>query len=108
MSQLGPGVRALIVGATTFTENIGRTCEIVRRLQPGEEFICPVTGAKTTYMQGNQSGWLIVGEGVVGRRVVRGVLTQIFGVGVALDKHLMPIDSSESKSAEKFDKSVSN
>lgn len=108
MSQLEPGVRALIVGATTLTENIGKTCKIASRLRPGEKFICPVTGVKTTYSPGSPPGWLIVGEGVVGRRSIRGVPTRIFGVGAALDKHLMPIDSSESKSAEEFDKSASN
>lgn len=89
--QFKPGDKALIVGAKTLTENIGKTCELVQFLQPGDKYTTP-DGAEAIHVASLPPAWLVVGEicGVM-RFGGQGDLRRISGWGVALPEFLMPL-----------------
>jgi hypothetical protein len=67
-NSLKPGVLALIVGAKQLTENIGKSCELVQLVQPGERFRTPD-----------------------GMRACGGMMLRTKGYGLCLPGYLVPL-----------------
>ncbi|MNO66377.1 hypothetical protein D3C76_571640 [compost metagenome] len=84
--QFKPGDLALIVGAHRFTENIGKTCELVEFLVPGQvsAWRDPADGRPVSNASGREC-WLVVGEGLVSS------IQDTSGACLAMPAHLMPL-----------------
>lgn len=75
---------ALIVGAFSMTQNIGKVVELVQFVVDGELYEAP---DGITYRHGGVACWVVVGEGVVCRSS-----TEIFNhFGLHVEPHLMPL-----------------
>lgn len=84
MSKFNPGDLALIVGAFSMTQNIGKVVELVQFVVDGELYIAP---DGVTYRHQGVSCWVVVGEGVVCRSSC-----EIFNdFGLHIEGHLMPL-----------------
>lgn len=89
-NSLKPGVLALIVGAKQLTENIGKSCELVQLVQPGERFRTP-DGMRTMLPENYPPLWLVEGEGIVGMRACGGMMLRTKGYGLCLPGYLVPL-----------------
>jgi hypothetical protein len=78
MSQFKPGDMALIVGCKNSSVNLGKTCELIAFLRPGERLDFPHGNAFDGVRHiGTTAGWFVAGEtlvssfGSVGFTIVR-------------------------------------
>lgn len=64
-NQFKPGDLAMIIGALNVVSNIGKTCELVEFLLPGEisDWRDPSDGMRLRNGTG-KAAWLVVGDGV--------------------------------------------
>lgn len=96
-----PGDLALIVGACSLKENIGKTCELVELLAPDQISVWqdPEDG-RTVINASGEEVWLVVGEGLVSS------IKNTRNAALALPVHLMPLrgeflpEKKRSKEAE--------
>lgn len=85
-----PGDLAVIVGANSLTQNIGKVCELRRLIVSGDMYIAP---NGVVYQHDDVPCWVVVGEGlfwIAGGEPVQG------DFGVHEPRHLMPLlDNSQ-------------
>jgi hypothetical protein len=80
-----PGDVAVIVGANSLTQNIGKQCELLRLIVSGDMYIAP-NGA--VYQHDDVPCWVVVGEGLFWIADGDPVLGDF---GVHEPRHLMPL-----------------
>lgn len=83
--QFKPGDLALIVGAFTRAENIGKQCELLELLGPEQvsEWRDPSDGCQVQNGS-TEPGWLVIGDGIVSYNGEDGFV-------IADPRHLMPL-----------------
>ncbi len=83
--QFKPGDLALIVGANTDTENIGKVCELLELIQPGKAGAVIVGNGRPARHDEAMPCWLVTGE----------TLTQpdpkFNGYAIRWSRYLMPL-----------------
>lgn len=84
MSKFNQGDLALIVGAFSMAQNIGKVVELVQFVTDGEFYVAP---DGITYQHGGVACWVVVGDGVVCRS--SNAIFNDFGLHV--EQHLMPL-----------------
>ena len=83
-NQFKEGDLALIVGAFSMTQNIGKVVELVQFVVSGETYVAP---DGVTYRHEGLACWVVVGDGVVCRSSC-----EIFNdFGLHIPEHLMPL-----------------
>lgn len=83
--QFKRGDLAIIVGANSLTQNIGKQCELREFVVSGDCYVAP-NGA--VYRHDDVPCWTLVGDDLVA--AVEGEAVQL-GFGVHEPKHLMPL-----------------
>ncbi|MFR0673144.1 hypothetical protein ACLUUI_05855 [Enterobacterales bacterium AW_CKDN230030176-1A_HGKHYDSX7] len=83
--QFKPGDLAMIVGACSVPENIGKVCELVELLAPEQisEWIDPRDGCSVQNGD-DEAGWLVIGEDILSANGEAGHV-------LAMPRHLMPL-----------------
>lgn len=84
MSQFKPGDPAIIIGYTTSPTNLGKSCELVAFLSPGERIDFAVNGFGGVRHIGDRAGWFVVGDALVST-------SGSHGYTIVLEKNLMPL-----------------
>ncbi len=83
--QFKPGDLAVIVGANSLTQNIGKQCELRELVTSGDFYVAP---NGEVYRHDDVPCWTLVGDGLVA--VVEGVVVDL-GFGIHEPRHLMPL-----------------
>jgi hypothetical protein len=83
--QFKPGDLALIVGACSMPENVGKICELVEMLAAEQisAWIDPTDGCRVQNGD-DEPGWLVIGDGILSANGEPGHV-------LALPRHLMPL-----------------
>jgi len=84
MSQFKPGDVALIVGYCVSPVNLGKSCELVAFLRPGERIAFACNGFDGVRHTGDKAGWFVAGDALVATSGARGYT-------IVLEKNLMPL-----------------
>lgn len=98
--QFKPGDLAIIVGANSLTQNIGKQCELREFVTRGDFYVAP---NGEVYRHDDVPCWTLVGDGLVA--VVEGEVVDL-GFGIHEPRHLMPLqdgfapEQQKSKKAE--------
>ncbi|KAA8702443.1 hypothetical protein [Pseudomonas proteolytica] len=79
-----PGDLALIVGYSRSPENVGKSCELVAFLLPGDRIDFPVIGFDGVRHTGDKPGWFVAGDALVST-------SGSTGYTMVLEKNLMPL-----------------
>ena len=85
--QFKPGDLALIVGFTRSSENVGKSCELVALMRPGDRIDFAVNGfdgVRYKGVEGDRPGWLVVGDTLVSS-------SGSAGYTIVLEKNLAPL-----------------
>ena len=90
-NKFKPGDLAIITNARHATENIGRACELVAAIQPGQTYREPDGRLCTANPEIGEQGWLVVGADVVGRRLTEFGVVPTPGHALVLERWLMPL-----------------
>lgn len=83
--QFKPGDLAVIIGANSLTQNIGKRCELREFVRDGDMYVAP---NGVVYQHQDVPCWTLVGDdlvAVVGDEVVS------IGFGIHEPRHLMPL-----------------
>lgn len=83
--QFKPGDLAIIVGANSLTQNIGKQCELREYVVSGDCYVAP---NGVVYRHDDVPCWTLVGDGLVA--VVEDEVVQL-GFGIHEPRHLMPL-----------------
>ena len=65
-NQFKPGDLALIINSIKRPENVGKSCELVAFMVPGERIEFEFDGNKGITHIGANPAWLVAGDGVIG------------------------------------------
>lgn len=84
MSQFKPGDLALIIGFSKSPINLGKSCELIAFLKPGDRIDFAVNGFGGVRHHGDRAGWLVAGNALVAS-------TGSCGYTIVLEKNLMPL-----------------
>jgi len=86
--QFKPGDLALIVGACSVPEKVGKICELVEILAAEQisAWIDPTDGCRVQNGD-DELGWLVIGDGILS---ANGELGHV----LALPRHLLPLDGA--------------
>ena len=84
MSEMQPGMLALITGAFKLKQNIGKVVELVQLVSEGEVYLAP---DGETYQHADKACWVVVGGDIVGWSDHG----EFGGFGLCVPVHLMPI-----------------
>lgn len=83
--QFKPGDLAVIIGANSLIQNIGKHCELRQFVVSGDRFLAP---NGVMYDHDDVPCWTLAGEGLVA--VIDGEVVD-FGFGIHEARHLMPL-----------------
>jgi hypothetical protein len=83
--QFKAGDMAIIVGANSLTQNIGKQCELREFVTAGDHYVAP---NGEVYRHDDVPCWTLVGDGLLA--VIEDEVVQI-GFGIHEPRHLMPI-----------------
>jgi len=83
--QFKSGDLAIIVGANSLTQNIGKQCELREFVVSGDCYVAP---NGVVYRHDDVPCWTLVGDGLVA--VVEDEVVQL-GFGIHEPRHLMPL-----------------
>ncbi|WP_122341072.1 hypothetical protein [Pseudomonas caricapapayae] len=83
--QFKSGDLAIIVGANSLTQNIGKQCELREFVTSGDFYVAP---NGEVYRHDDVPCWTLVGDGLVA--VVEGEVVDL-GFGIHEPRHLMPL-----------------
>lgn len=97
--QFKSGDIAIIVGANSLTQNIGKQCELREFVVCGDRYVAP---NGVVYQHEDVPCWTLVGNDLVA--VIEDEVVQL-GFGIHEPRHLMPI-SGESVPAEQKSQAV--
>lgn len=86
--QFKPGDLAMIVGANSLTQNIGKQCELREFVVSGDHYVAP---NGVVYRHDDVPCWTLVGDGLVA--VVEDEIVQL-GFGIHEPRHLMPLNDT--------------
>ncbi len=84
MSQFKPGDLALIVGFNKSPVNVGKSCELIAFLHPGDRMDLPHGNFGGVRHIGTGSGWLVTGSELLSS-------TGQSGFALVAEKNLMPL-----------------
>lgn len=84
-NQFKAGDLAMIVGANSLTQNIGKQCQLREFVVSGDCYVAP---NGVVYRHDDVPCWTLVGDGLVA--VVEGEVVQL-GFGIHEPRHLMPL-----------------
>ena len=84
-NQFKSGDLAIIVGANSLTQNIGKQCELREFVTSGDFYVAP---NGDVYRHDDVPCWTLVGDGLVA--VVEGEVVDL-GFGIHEPRHLMPL-----------------
>ncbi|RMR53275.1 hypothetical protein ALP83_02317 [Pseudomonas syringae pv. actinidiae] len=84
-NQFKSGDLAIIVGANSLTQNIGKQCELREFVTSGDFYVAP---NGEVYRHDDVPCWTLVGDGLVA--VVEGEVVDL-GFGIHEPRHLMPL-----------------
>ncbi|KPX44812.1 Uncharacterized protein ALO68_03874 [Pseudomonas syringae pv. helianthi] len=84
-NQFKPGDLAIIVGANSLTQNIGKQCELREFVTSGDFYVAP---NGEVYRHDDVPCWTLVGDGLVA--VVEGEVVDL-DFGIHEPRHLMPL-----------------
>ena len=65
-NQFKPGDLALIISSIKRPENVGKACELVAFMVPGERLLFEFDGRKAIKHIGANPAWLVAGDDVIG------------------------------------------
>jgi hypothetical protein len=85
-NQFRPSDLALIVGANSMFQNIGKACELVQLVVPGERYTAP---NGITYEHADPACWVVTGDGLC-RWYEDGTVEQS-DWGLCEPRHLRPL-----------------
>lgn len=83
--QFKPGDLAVIVGANSLTQNIGKQCQLREFVVRGDHYVAP---NGVVYRHDDVPCWTLVGDGLVA--VVEDEVADL-GFGIHEPRHLMPL-----------------
>lgn len=83
--QFKAGDLAIIVGANSLTQNIGKQCQLREFVESGDCYVAP---NGVVYRHDDVPCWTLVGDGLVA--VVEDEVVQL-GFGIHEPRHLMPL-----------------
>jgi hypothetical protein len=83
--QFKAGDLAIIVGANSLTQNIGKQCQLREFVKSGDCYVAP---NGEVYRHDDVPCWTLVGDGLVA--VVEGEVVDL-GFGIHEPRHLMPL-----------------
>jgi hypothetical protein len=83
--QFKSGDMAMIIGANSLTQNIGKQCELREYVTKGDRYIAP---NGVVYQHEDVPCWTLVGDGLVA--VVEDEVIDL-GFGIHEPRHLMPL-----------------
>ncbi|WP_448693566.1 hypothetical protein [Pseudomonas rhizophila] len=89
-----PGELAMIIGYSKSAANLGKSCELVAFLHPGERADLAVSGFDGVRHTGDKPGWLVAGGELVATSGTRGFT-------IVLEKNLMPLKGDFSQEQQK-------
>jgi hypothetical protein len=93
--EFKPSDPALIIGAFSLTQNIGKQCELIQFVQTDEIYTAP---NGITYQHADVPSWIVRGEGMC-QWFDDGTVQQS-DWGVCAPQHLMPIRGDENPDAQ--------
>jgi len=93
--QFKAGDMAMIVGANSLTQNIGKQCQLREFVVSGDCYVAP---NGMVYQHDDVPCWTLVGDGLVA--VVEGEIVQL-GFGVHEPRHLMPLSDDFAPTEQK-------
>lgn len=82
--QFKPGDLALIINTIKRPENVGKSCELVAFMVPGERLEFDYDGRKSITHIGANPAWLVAGDDVIGS-------SGAAGFALVRPSHLMPL-----------------
>lgn len=82
--QFNPGDLALIIKSVKRPENIGKACELLAFLVPGDRLEFDHNGLRAITHVGERPAWLVAGDGVIGSN-------GDVGFALVLPSNLMPL-----------------
>jgi hypothetical protein len=92
--QFKPGDLALIIKSQRRPENIGKACELIAFMVPGEHLQFEFGGLRTITHIGSNPAWLVAGDGVVASN-------ESVGFALVRPENLMPLQGDSAPSSQK-------
>jgi len=93
--QFQPGDLAIIVGANSLTQNIGKQCQPREFVVSGDHYVAP---NGVVYRHNDVPCWTLVGDGLVA--VVEDEVVDL-GFGIHEPRHLMPLGDDFAPTGQK-------